>query len=67
MTFVLVRHKVQDFAKWKPVYDEHQATRKASGSKRARLFRSADNPNDSTLRMGSVEECSPVHTIRRLT
>jgi len=46
MTFVLVRHKVQDFAKWKPVYDEHQATRRAGGSKGARLFRSADNPNE---------------------
>ena len=49
MTFVLVRHKVQDFAKWKPVYDEHQAARKAGGSKGARLFRSADNPNEVIL------------------
>jgi heme-degrading monooxygenase HmoA len=44
--FVLIRHKVQDYAKWKPSFDEHGATRKAAGSKGAQLFRSADNPNE---------------------
>ena len=46
MPYMLVRHKVKDYAKWKPIYDEHAATRKASGSKGARLFRNADNPNE---------------------
>lgn len=49
MTFVLVRHKVQDFAKWKPIYDDHAAKRKSGGSKGARLFRNADNPNEVIL------------------
>jgi heme-degrading monooxygenase HmoA len=49
MPFVLVRHKVQDYAKWKPVFDEHGATRKASGSKGGHLFRSADDPNDLVI------------------
>lgn len=49
MPFMLVRHKVADYAKWKPVYDEHAATRKASGSKGAHLFRNADNPNEIVL------------------
>jgi quinol monooxygenase YgiN len=46
---MLVRHKVADYAKWKPVYDEHAATRKASGAKWAHLFRNADNPNEIVL------------------
>jgi heme-degrading monooxygenase HmoA len=49
MPYMLVRHKVEDFAKWKPAYDNHAATRKASGSKGARLFRRADNPNETVI------------------
>ena len=46
MPFLLIRHKVKNYARWKPCFDEHAATRKASGSKSARLFRSAANPNE---------------------
>jgi heme-degrading monooxygenase HmoA len=46
MPYMVVRHKVMDYAKWKPIYDQHAATRKASGSKKAHLFRNADNPNE---------------------
>jgi heme-degrading monooxygenase HmoA len=49
MPYVLVRHKVQDYAKWRPVFDEHGVTRKASGSKGGYLFRSADDPNDLVI------------------
>jgi hypothetical protein len=31
MPYLLISHKVEDYAKWKPVFDEHGATRKASG------------------------------------
>ena len=46
MPYMLVRLKVEDYAKWKPVFDEHAATRKAYGSKGGHVFRSADNPNE---------------------
>jgi heme-degrading monooxygenase HmoA len=46
MAFTLIRHKVKDFAKWKPVYDQHGATRKKGGSKGAHLFRNANDPNE---------------------
>jgi hypothetical protein len=46
MPYMVVRHKVMDYAKWKPIYDQHAATRKASGSKKAHLFCNADNPNE---------------------
>ncbi len=49
MPYMLVRHKVKDYDKWKPIYKEHGATRKASGSKEARLFRNADNPNEMII------------------
>ena len=46
MPYMLIRHKVKDFAKWKPVYHEHADVRKDGGSKGAHLFRNADNPNE---------------------
>ncbi len=49
MPHLLVRHKVQDYARWKPGFDEHGATRKASSSKGGLLFRSADDPNELVI------------------
>ncbi len=49
MAYLLVRHKVKDYDKWKTVFDEHATTRKASGSKGGRLFRNADNPNETVI------------------
>jgi heme-degrading monooxygenase HmoA len=46
MPYVLVRSKIEDYAKWKSVFDEHGATRKASGSKGGYVFRNADDPNE---------------------
>ena len=46
MPYVLVRHKVEDYAKWKPFFDQHGATRQASGSLGGRLFRNANDPNE---------------------
>ena len=51
MPFIAVRHKVEDYKKWYPVYAEHGKVRKASGSKGARLFRNNDNPNETLLIM----------------
>ena len=45
MTFVLVIHRVQDYAKWKPVYDEDSATRRVQGSKGASVMRNTKDPN----------------------
>lgn len=48
-TYVLVRHKINDFEKWKPIYDEHEVVRKTYGIKELQLLRSKDNKNDLTL------------------
>jgi heme-degrading monooxygenase HmoA len=46
---VIVRHKVQDYTKWYAMYTGHASTRKTGGSKGARLFRNADNPNELVI------------------
>ena len=46
MHSVLVRQKVQDYAKWKAVFDKDAETaRKPAGSKGGYVFRDADDPN----------------------
>jgi len=49
MSYLIVRHTVQDFGRWKPVFDEHAAVRRAAGCKGGLLFRDAENPNDVTM------------------
>ena len=49
MNYILIRHKVADFAKWKPVYDTHGPARADAGLKEERLLRNIDNPNEVVL------------------
>lgn len=46
MAHLIVRHTVQDFAKWKRVYDAHRPARQAAGLKDLYLWRNADKPNE---------------------
>jgi heme-degrading monooxygenase HmoA len=43
MTYVLVIHKVEDYDKWKTVFDEHGTVRKAKESKGATIFQDAND------------------------
>jgi heme-degrading monooxygenase HmoA len=52
---MLVRHKVADFAKWKPVYDDHLPVRQKAGLKEVHLLRNIENPNEVIL-LFSVED-----------
>jgi heme-degrading monooxygenase HmoA len=45
MPYLAVQLKVQDFTRWKGVFDEHGSMRRASGSKGGYVFQSADDPN----------------------
>jgi heme-degrading monooxygenase HmoA len=49
MPYVLIRHKVEDCKRWKPAFDAHGTTRKASGSKGGRLLRIAEDPNEVVI------------------
>jgi hypothetical protein len=49
MPYLLVRHKVADFSKWKPVYDAHLGARQKAGLKEEHLMRSIDDPNETVI------------------
>jgi heme-degrading monooxygenase HmoA len=47
MPYSLAKLKIEDYAKWKPVFDQISAARKASGgAKSGILFQDTENPND---------------------
>jgi hypothetical protein len=47
MIYLLVHHKVEDYPKWKAVYDEHQPARQQAGSQGARVLRNVNDPNEA--------------------
>ncbi len=49
MNYILIRHKIADFGKWKPAYDAHASARAAAGLKEERLLRNIDNPIEVIL------------------
>jgi hypothetical protein len=51
MTYLFVRHTVQDYSKWKPVFDQDRKNREAAGSKGAQVFQDINKPNEVTVIM----------------
>lgn len=49
MSYILVQHSVEDYARWKIEFDKNGSARKAGGSKGAFVFRSAEDPNQVTV------------------
>jgi len=49
MNYILIRHQVADFAKWKSAYDAHSSARTSAGLKEEHLLRNIDNPNEVIL------------------
>ncbi len=49
MATMIVRHKVNDFAKWKRVYDDFQPTAKSMGATASAVYCDVDDPNDVTV------------------
>jgi heme-degrading monooxygenase HmoA len=49
MSQFIVIHTVEDYEKWKKVFDEDASRRKSLGSRGGRLYRSADKPNEMTI------------------
>ena len=43
--YLIVQHSVEDFEKWKPVFDDHGEVRKKHGARGHRLYRSTQDPN----------------------
>lgn len=49
MPYVLIRHKVEDYARWRPVYDENDPPRDKYGLKKGKLLRNTDDPQELVL------------------
>lgn len=49
MSYVLVRITVEDFEKWKTVFEQAASLRQSYGSKGVRIFRSVDTPNEAVI------------------
>jgi len=46
MPYVLIRHKVQKYEAFEPVYKDDEARRRRGGSKKGRLFRNVADPGN---------------------
>jgi len=55
MTVLIIRHPVRDYAAWRPVYDAHEAARRAAGLTNGRVFRSAEDPNDILIMLNMAD------------
>lgn len=51
MAHMIVKHTVQDFGKWKPLFDGDQSRRSQAGCKAEQIYRDAENPNALTVVM----------------
>ena len=49
MPYLLERHKVHDYARWRAVFDADAAGREAAGCRGARIFRNADDPEEVVI------------------
>ncbi len=52
MAGMFIRHRVADFARWKPVFDEHEAFRREHGVTGHSLHRDGTTPTSSSLPLG---------------
>lgn len=46
MAHILVKHKIEDYDKWKKAFDEHADYRSKNGSKGGKVFRNSNDPNE---------------------
>jgi hypothetical protein len=46
MPYLLIRHKVEDYDRWKVIFDEDAENRARHGSKNGSLFRNRSNPSE---------------------
>jgi hypothetical protein len=60
MPYLIVRHKVEDYERWKPVFDhDHGATRKLRGSKGGWIFRNAGTLTSSSYSSSGIVRRTP--------
>jgi hypothetical protein len=45
MASMFIKHRVADYGKWKPAFDQHEPVRREFGATAHSLHRDADDPN----------------------
>jgi hypothetical protein len=55
MAHLLIRHRVQDFERWKAAYDAHQPARASAGLTDLRLWHNLEDPDDIFLLFEAVD------------
>ncbi|MCB0210457.1 MAG: cyclase [Anaerolineae bacterium] len=60
--YILVRHKITDYAQWKPSFDEHGSVRKEASSKGGYILRNVDDPNEVMILL-EVEDLMKVRQL----
>lgn len=57
MTYMLCRNRVEDFAKWKIVFDSHPEAHQAAGMRLVGMWRGIEDPNNVffTFEIASVD------------
>lgn len=49
MRYLLLRHQVKDYDRWRPMYDAHKFARDMAGLDEEYIFRDAGDPNLVTI------------------
>ncbi|PHQ57455.1 MAG: cyclase [Lutibacter sp.] len=49
MTFILIKHRVNNYDNWKPIYDESQEMASEKGQLSSRSFQELNDPNLVTV------------------
>ena len=53
MAYIYVRHRVENYARWREGFDTHAAARQAGGATdEVYVMRNVDDPNDLTIILG---------------
>ncbi len=55
MALVIVRHKVQDFARWKSAFEAHVPARATAGLSNAGLYRSVDDSSEVVILLDTAD------------
>jgi hypothetical protein len=66
MPYLLERHRVRDYARWREVFEADAQGRKDAGCLGVRIFRNAENPEEVVVRWIEIGLNSPSYFLAGL-
>jgi hypothetical protein len=60
MHYLLIRHRVEDYKKWRAEYDRHLPARQRAGLKEAHVLRDIENPHEVVV-LFEVSDLAKAH------